>query len=90
MTVREMALWLVSHELIPIEVVYKDKIPAASGATVDQVLHGGEEYELLVTASANIPLIEIGEIIPSADENQILLVDGSSESVLAPKGWQHF
>jgi thiamine-monophosphate kinase len=70
--------------------IYMNRIPAASGATLDQVLHGGEEYELLVTASANIPLIEIGEILPSTGENQILLVDGSRESVLTPKGWQHF
>jgi thiamine-monophosphate kinase len=70
--------------------IYRDKIPAASGATVDEVLHGGEEYELLVTASAKIPLIEIGEIIPSTDGHQILLVDGARESVLTPKGWQHF
>ena len=27
--------------------IYKDKIPAANGATDVQVLHGGEEYELI-------------------------------------------
>ena len=73
--------------------IYRNKIPVASGATMDEVLHGGEEYELLITTDANldgIPLIPIGEIIPSTDRHQILLVDGSGESVLEPRGWQHF
>jgi thiamine-monophosphate kinase len=70
--------------------IYRNKLPAASGATLDEVLHGGEEYELLVTASENIPLIEIGEIVPSTDVHRIVLVDGSRETVLEARGWQHF
>ena len=73
--------------------IYKDRIPVASGATVDQALHGGEEYELIVTLPGVIesaPFTRIGEIIPSTGKSQILLVDNGSESVLEPKGWQHF
>ena len=76
--------------------IYKDRIPAAPGLTADEALHGGEEYELIVTALElpssidGVPLTRVGEIIPTTDQHQILLVDGASESVLAPKGWQHF
>jgi thiamine-monophosphate kinase len=73
--------------------IYKNKIPSAPGASIDDVLHGGEEYELILTAAENLdgfPLTRIGEIIPSTGEHRILLVDGASESVLEPKGWQHF
>lgn len=73
--------------------IYKNKIPAAPGASVDEVLHGGEEYELILTSALNLdefPLTHIGEVIPSSGEHRILLVDGESESVLEPKGWQHF
>jgi thiamine-monophosphate kinase len=73
--------------------IYKDKIPAALGASESEVLNGGEEYELIVTASGDIdalPLTRIGEIIPSRGDHRIFLVDGTTESVLEPKGWQHF
>jgi thiamine-monophosphate kinase len=73
--------------------IYKDKIPAAPGASDPEVLHGGEEYELILTAASNLdelPLTQIGEIIPSSGDHQIFLVDGVIESILEPKGWQHF
>jgi thiamine-monophosphate kinase len=73
--------------------IYKDRIPAAPGASDSEVLNGGEEYELILTSTANLDgfaLTRIGEIIPSAGVHRILLVDGASESVLEPKGWQHF
>jgi thiamine-monophosphate kinase len=73
--------------------IYKDKIPAAPGSSEADILHGGEEYELILTSAANLdgfPLTRIGEIIPSTGKQEIFLVDGASESVLEPKGWQHF
>jgi thiamine-monophosphate kinase len=72
--------------------IYKDKIPAAEGATETEVLHGGEEYELIVVAGSidGPPFTRIGEIRPSTGAHQIHLVDGGSESVLEPRGWQHF
>jgi thiamine-monophosphate kinase len=73
--------------------IYKDKIPASRGASESEVLNGGEEYELIITAAGDfddLPLTRIGEIIPSSGNHRIFLVDGASESVLAPKGWQHF
>jgi thiamine-monophosphate kinase len=75
--------------------IYKDRIPAATGASIDDVLHGGEEYELIavipeMSTIAGTVWTRIGEIIPSSGSHQILLVDGDFESRLEPKGWQHF
>ena len=78
--------------------IYKDRLPAADGADEMQVLHGGEEYELLITASElpqhveSVPLSCIGEIVRSTPgkENLIVLVDGSTESPLLARGWDHY
>ncbi|HME98842.1 MAG TPA: thiamine-phosphate kinase [Terriglobia bacterium] len=76
--------------------IYKDRLPIWPGAQEHHALHGGEEYELIVVASelpadvAGIPLTRIGEIIESGMQNQLFLIDGATESVLIPRGWQHF
>jgi thiamine-monophosphate kinase len=76
--------------------IYKEKLPAAPGASNAQVLHGGEEYELIITTPELPPLVEgvaitcIGEITASKKEHQVLLVDGSTESVLHSQGWDHY
>ena len=76
--------------------IYKDRLPAAPGVEERHVLHGGEEYELIIIATdlpptvEGIPVTRVGEIIDSGLENQVFLIDGAQESVLHPKGWQHF
>jgi len=76
--------------------VYKDKIPAAPGTQDTHVLHGGEEYELIIVGPElpaeveGITLTRIGEVIPSPLDHQLFLIDGVRESVLKPQGWQHF
>jgi thiamine-monophosphate kinase len=76
--------------------IYRNLIPSAAGADEGQILHGGEEYELLIVAPSlpsqieDIPLTRIGEIIDSVLDHQIFLISNSTESVLKPKGWQHF
>jgi thiamine-monophosphate kinase len=76
--------------------IYKDRIPAWPGAEDRHVLHGGEEYELILVGPplpefiAGITLTQIGEIAESATGNQIFLIEGTRESVLPPQGWQHF
>jgi len=77
--------------------IYKDRLPSWPGASPDDVLHGGEEYELIAVSSQDLPavvtnvaLTQIGEIIDSGFENQVFLIDGNQESVLKPRGWQHF
>ncbi|HET9942816.1 MAG TPA: thiamine-phosphate kinase [Terriglobia bacterium] len=76
--------------------IYRDRIPAANGTTDTHVLDGGEEYELLITAAElpeqidGVPLACIGEIVPSSKENRVVLVAGADESVLVPRGWDHY
>jgi thiamine-monophosphate kinase len=76
--------------------IYKNRLPAAKGAEDRHVLHGGEEYELIIVAPELPPMIEgvpltcIGEILDSSLEHQVFLIDGTRESVLHPRGWQHF
>jgi thiamine-monophosphate kinase len=77
--------------------IYRDKLPAADGASDEHVLHGGEEYELLITAPDlpnmidGVPLTRIGEVIESVGEQRcVYLVDKGRESVLNARGWDHY
>lgn len=93
-----------SHVSARIEV---DRVPVAPAVkatfgvrALELALSGGEDYELLFTASGKIieqvkastscPITIIGEII--ADEkNEVRLVDGHGQTVrLAGTGWEHF
>lgn len=76
--------------------IYKDRLPAWPGASEAHILHGGEEYELLI-AAADLPemvegirITRIGDVVESADTPQIVLVDGGNATVLHPRGWEHF
>jgi thiamine-monophosphate kinase len=72
--------------------VDKAKLPRAESATDAHVLHGGEDYELLIVANnlpaaiEQIPLTRVGEIVPM-DAQPELLLDGK---VLPPGGFTHF
>jgi len=77
--------------------IYKDRLPGWPGAGDHHILHGGEEYELIVVSPhdlaevrMNVPLRRIGEIIGSGVENQVFLIDGTQQSILRPEGWEHF
>ena len=76
--------------------IYKDRLPAWPGTQDQHVLHGGEEYELLIVAKElpkmldGVPLTRIGDIIKSGTEHQAFLVEGTHEAALRPHGWQHF
>jgi len=75
-------------------------LPIHAGATLEQALHGGEDYELLFTAreNARIPRViagvavtRIGRIVKRrAGQLQISLIDGSKRQAIKPRGWQHF
>jgi len=73
--------------------IYKNKLPAAQGASELQVLHGGEEYELLIVAPQlpetieNVPVTRIGEMVESIDGLHRVYLD---EAVLQPRGWDHY
>lgn len=76
------------------------QLPIAPGATLLQALHGGEDYELLFTASASIRMprsiagvgiTKIGRMVRhKASRPMMLLNDGASEQPLVSHGWQHF
>jgi thiamine-monophosphate kinase len=76
--------------------IFREKLPRAEGAGDAHVLHGGEEYELIIVAGElpraieGVVVTRIGEIIPSETSPEIRLVDGSTESILQPQGWDHY
>jgi len=76
------------------------RLPIAAGSTLAQALHGGEDYELLFTARANIHIprtlagvavTPIGRIVPRrrGQPKIALRMDKNVES-LEPRAWQHF
>jgi len=77
-----------------------DSLPIAPGATLDQALNGGEDYELLFTAPAaarlprsiaGIPVTRIGRIVkPRSGRPQVTLLAEQRREPLLPRGWEHF
>jgi thiamine-monophosphate kinase len=79
-------------------------LPVHSSASLEQALHGGEDYELLFTAPpaarvprsiAGVPVTRIGRIVrPRKGRPQVALVnvEGGADrpQPLAPQGWKHF
>jgi thiamine-monophosphate kinase len=75
-------------------------LPIHPGATLEQALHGGEDYELLFTARsktaiprsiAGIPVTRIGRIVQkSSAGSRVMLLDQSGPRPLRSSGWQHF
>lgn len=75
-------------------------LPVHASATLEQTLHGGEDYELLFTAPkdarvpaaiAGVAVTRIGRMVPRrAGRPQITLIDGRRKLPLIAKGWEHF
>jgi thiamine-monophosphate kinase len=74
--------------------IFAAKLPVARAATLDEALHGGEDYELLFTAAAKIkvparigklPVTEIGVV--TRGKPGMVLLDGQP---LQSKGFDHF
>jgi thiamine-monophosphate kinase len=75
-------------------------LPIHAAATLDQALHGGEDYELLFTAPpktrvpraiAGVPVTRIGQIVRRrAGRPQVVLISPDGSRPLEPRGWQHF
>jgi len=70
------------------------ELPIASGATLEEALYGGEDYELLFTASAEkrvpkqiagVPITRIG-LITDMSVGEVRLAG----RLLKPKGFDHF
>jgi thiamine-monophosphate kinase len=74
--------------------------PLGRGATLNDALHGGDDYELLFTADANVrvprriagvPVRRIGRMLRrQAGRPQMILLKDGQRSELKPGGWQHF
>jgi thiamine-monophosphate kinase len=78
---------------------WRRRLNLAASAAQNYALHGGDDYELLFTvakrhseklrrAPAGAPLTCIGEIARS--KGMVLIDSKGQESVLKPKGWEHF
>jgi thiamine-monophosphate kinase len=75
-------------------------VPITSGATLEQALHGGEDYELLFTVRptsriprsiAGVPITRIGCITPHrTGEPEVMARTGSVVKPLEVRGWEHF
>ena len=73
-----------------------DRLPLAVGATVEQALNGGEDYELLFTlpGEARVPRslagVAVSQIGGIQAGSELTLVEGGTRRPLLPNGWQHF
>lgn len=75
-------------------------LPLFPGATLDQALHGGEDYELLFAAPATarlprriagVPVTPIGKALRRhAHRPAVTLVRGRDRQPLEKNGWEHF
>jgi thiamine-monophosphate kinase len=75
-------------------------LPLGRGATLEDALHGGDDYELLFTANADariprsiagVPVRRIGRMLRrQAAWPQMTLVKDGRRSELRAEGWQHF
>jgi thiamine-monophosphate kinase len=75
-------------------------LPIHPAATLDQALHGGEDYELLFTAPstarlpraiAGLPVTRIGRILKAhAGRPTMTLISSQGAKPLEPHGWEHF
>ena len=75
-------------------------LPVHIGATIEQALHGGEDYELLFTAAsearvprsiAGVPVTRIGRILRRRKGRPaVALVTADGTQALIPHGWEHF
>ena len=76
-----------------------EAIPIDAGATLQQALHGGEDYELLFTSPKKVKMPRevggvlvhpIGRMKKRGTGAQIVLISGNKRSALASSGWEHF
>jgi len=75
-------------------------LPISAGATIEQALHGGEDYELLFTARldakvprkiAGVAITRIGQMVKRSSKLPIVtLVTPGGREPLEAQGWQHF
>ena len=75
-------------------------LPIHPGANLDYALHGGDDYELLFTAAANlrmpgkiagVAITRIGRILPARrNRPAVTILTAQGPQALMPRGWEHF
>jgi len=75
-------------------------LPVTAGATLEQAIHGGEDYELLFTARPNthlprkiagVAVTRIGQVVKrSAKQPIVSLITAEGRQALEAQGWEHF
>lgn len=60
-----------------------DEVPVAPGATLDQALHGGDDYELVFTGPPGLPGIRIGTVVADPAVRTL------AGRPLPAGGWEH-
>ncbi len=75
-------------------------LPLGAGATLEDALHGGDDYELLFTAGAEarvparlggVALHRIGRMVRKRKGRPVMeLLLGQERRALEPRGWEHF
>jgi thiamine-monophosphate kinase len=80
--------------------IHADRLPITAKASVEQALHGGEDYELLFTARpgtlvprsiAGVAITQIGEVRAAERRKPtLMLAKGRIVEPLEPRGWEHF
>jgi thiamine-monophosphate kinase len=60
-----------------------DAVPRGEGATLDQALNGGEDYELVYAGPPGVPGITIGRCV---EDPKVRTLDGAP---VEPRGWEH-
>jgi len=77
--------------------VWEERLPVARGASLEQVLHGGEDYELLFAAPARarvprtiggVSVTAIGRLVRG--KAVWLMASDGKRQALKPGGWEHF
>jgi len=81
-------------------IIDSPRLPVARNSTLHLALHGGEDYELLFTASAKaripaavegVKVTRIGSITKKDYRSAIRILDDNGRArALRPLGWQHF
>ncbi|HEU5352602.1 MAG TPA: thiamine-phosphate kinase [Terracidiphilus sp.] len=76
------------------------RLPISFGATLEQALNGGEDYELLFTAKpeaklpraiGGIPITRIGRMVRAGSRKpRVQLKTAQGHQPLEAKGWEHF
>lgn len=74
-------------------VLHADVIPLAPHSTLDQALHGGEDYELLFTSRQSVPRkisgVDVTKIGIVTEEKKLFLFQNGRERRLRRGGWEH-